>query len=67
MTKKKKKIIQPINEVEIINRRTKKYRKINLKQKEIIVFNEDLKEFQLLSAISASYDEKIVQVEPKNE
>ena len=57
MARKKKKIIQPINEVEIINRRTRRYRTINLKEKEIIVFNEDLKEFQLLSSISASYDE----------
>tara|TARA_R100000664_G_scaffold33521_1_gene50853 strand:+ start:3971 stop:4186 length:216 start_codon:yes stop_codon:yes gene_type:complete len=66
MAKKRKKIVQPINEVEIINRRTKKYRKINLKEKEIIVFNEELKEFQLLSCVSASYDEQIAQVEPKN-
>ena len=66
MAKKRKKIVQPINEVEIINRRTKKYRKINLKEKEIIVFNEELKEFQLLSCVSASYDEQITQVEPKN-
>jgi len=57
MARKKRKITQPINEVEIINRRTHKYRRINLKEKEIIVFNEDLKEFQLLSSISASYDE----------
>ena len=57
MSRKKKKIIQPINEVEIINRRTRKYRTINLKEKEIIVFNNDLREFQLLSDISASYDE----------
>ena len=57
MARKKKKIIQPINEVEIINRRTRKYRTINLKEKEIIVFNDELKEFQLLSNVSASYDE----------
>jgi len=67
MAKKKKKIIQPINEVEIINRRKKIYRTINLKEKEIIIFNDELKEFQLLSPISASYDEHIAQVEPKNE
>ena len=57
MARRKKKIIQPINKVEIINRRTKTYRTINLKEKEIIVFNDDLKEFQLLSNVSASYDE----------
>ena len=57
MARKKKKIIQPINEVEIINRRTRKYRTINLKEKEIIVFNDELKEFQLLSNVSSSYDE----------
>ena len=56
MARKKKKIIQPINEIEIINRRTKKYRKINLTEKEIIVYNRQLNEFQLLSDTSASYD-----------
>jgi hypothetical protein len=64
MARKKKKIIQPINEVEIISRRSHKYRKINLKEKEIIVFNDELKEFQLLPHPSASYDEHSV---PKNE
>ena len=57
MAKKKKKVIQPINEVEIVNRGRRKYRTINLRDKEIIVFNEELKEFQLLSSVSASYDE----------
>jgi hypothetical protein len=57
MARKKRKIIQPINEVEIINRRTRKYRIINLKEKEIIVFNHELKEFQLLPGSSASYGE----------
>ena len=57
MARRKKKIIQPINKVEIINRRTKTYRTINLKEKEIIVFNYELKEFQLLSPVSANYDE----------
>jgi hypothetical protein len=57
MARKKRKITQPINEVEIINRRTHKYRRINLKEKEIIVFNHELKEFQLLSRVSANYDE----------
>ena len=66
MARKKRKIIQPINEVEIINRRTKKYRTINLKDKEIIVYNEALNEFQLLSCISASYDENKTIAEPNN-
>jgi|TARA_R110002020_G_scaffold299895_4_gene515624 hypothetical protein len=57
MAKKKKKIIQPINEVEIINRRTKKVRTIYPLEKEIIVYNNELNEFQLLSNITASYDE----------
>ena len=64
MARKKKKITQPINEVKIINRRTHKYRTINLKEKEIIVFNDELKEFQLLPHTSASYDERGI---PKNE
>jgi hypothetical protein len=64
MARKKKKIAQRILEVEVINRRTKKYRKINLDEKEIIVYNEELNEFQLLPRISASYDENC---EPKNE
>jgi hypothetical protein len=57
MARKKKKIIQPISEVEIINRRTRKSRKINLKDREIIIYNKELKEFQLLTHMSASYDE----------
>ena len=57
MSKKTKKIVQPINEVEIISRRKRKYRTINLKEKEIVIFNEVLREFQLLSTVSASYDE----------
>lgn len=63
MAKKKKKIVQPINEVEIINRRTRKSMKINLKDREIIIYNEELNEFQLLSVTSASYD---VNSEPKD-
>ena len=59
MAKKKKKITKKIFEIEIINRRTKKYRKVNLKDKEIIVYNEELNEFQLLPHISASYDENL--------
>ena len=66
MARKKKKIIQPINTVEIINRRTKKYRKVSLKDREIIVYNEELNEFQLLSHISASYDESKTITEPNN-
>ncbi len=57
MAKKKKKIIQPINEVEIVNRRTKKVRKVYPNKKEIIIYNDELNEFQLLPIISSSYDE----------
>ena len=64
MARKKRKIVQPIKEVEIINRRTRKRRKINVIEKEIIVYNKELNEFQLLLCISASYDENS---EPKNE
>tara|TARA_R110000824_G_scaffold384450_1_gene578451 strand:+ start:1060 stop:1254 length:195 start_codon:yes stop_codon:yes gene_type:complete len=64
MARKKKKITQPIREIEIINRRTRKRRKIYPFEKEIIVYNEELNEFQLLPRISASYDENC---EPKNE
>ena len=64
MARKKRKIVQPINEIEIINRRTRKRRKIYPFEKEIIVYNEELNEFQLLPRISASYDENC---EPKNE
>ena len=64
MARKKRKIVQPIKEVEIINRRTRKRRKINVIEKEIIVYNKELNEFQLLPCISASYD---VNSEPKNE
>tara|TARA_R100001163_G_scaffold21559_1_gene18350 strand:- start:277 stop:471 length:195 start_codon:yes stop_codon:yes gene_type:complete len=64
MAKKKKNTIQPIKEVEIINRRTKKYRKIYPSKKEIIIYNDVLNEFQLLSLASASYDEDNV---PKHE
>jgi hypothetical protein len=64
MARKKKKIIQPIREVEIINRRTHRYRKLNFENREIVIYNADLNEFELLSNISASYDETS---EPKNE
>ena len=57
MKRKKKKQAKKIVHIETIDRRAKKYRKINLKEKEIIVFNEDLKEFQLLPPLSASYEE----------
>jgi hypothetical protein len=57
MARKKKKIVQPIKEVEIVNRRTRKSRKINIAEKEIVVYNQELNEFQLLTRISASYDE----------
>jgi hypothetical protein len=64
MARKKKKIFQPINEVEIIDRRTRKSRKINFKDKEIIIYNKELNEFQLLPVQSSSYDG---DSEPKNE
>tara|TARA_B100001123_G_scaffold133677_1_gene154956 strand:- start:1569 stop:1763 length:195 start_codon:yes stop_codon:yes gene_type:complete len=63
MARKKKKIFQPIREVEIINRRTKKRRKIYPLEKETIIYNEELNEFQLLPHTSASYE---VDCEPKN-
>jgi hypothetical protein len=64
MSRKKKRIIQPIKEVEIINRRTRKTRIIYPLDKEIVIYNNELNEFQLLSASSASYDE---DVHPRNE
>jgi hypothetical protein len=63
MARQKKKIVQPIREIEIINRRTRKRRKIYPFKKEIIIYNEELNEFQLLSHASASYE---VNSEPKN-
>ena len=54
--KKKKKIVQPIKEIEIINRRTHKIRKIIPADKEMIIYNQQLNEFQLLSNLSASYE-----------
>ena len=56
MAKRKKRIIQPIKEVEIINRRTHKLRKINFENKELIIYNKELNEFQLLPILSSSYD-----------
>jgi len=64
MARKKKKIAQPIQEVEIFSRKTKKSRTIFPLNKEIIIYNDELNEFQLLPAISASYDE---DNEPNNE
>tara|TARA_R100001163_G_C5033942_1_gene173547 strand:+ start:680 stop:874 length:195 start_codon:yes stop_codon:yes gene_type:complete len=64
MGKRKKKIVQPIKEVEIINRSGKKYRKINLKDKQIVIYNQELNEFQLLPIISSSYEQGS---DPKNE
>ena len=64
MPKKKKKIFQPINEIEIVNRRTKKTRKINLQDKEIIIYNEDLNKFQLIEMSGSNYEDSR---EPKNE
>jgi hypothetical protein len=56
MGKKKRKITQPIKEVEIVNRRTKEIRKVCLNKKEIIIYNDELNEFQLLPVQSSSYD-----------
>jgi len=64
MAKKKNKINKKILEVEIINRRTKKYRTVDLTEKEIVVYNKDLSEFQLLPTLSASYDENYKPSEP---
>ena len=64
MAKKKKKKFQPINEVEIIDCKTRKSRKININDKEIIIYNKELNEFQLLPIQSSSYDG---DSEPKNE
>ena len=63
MARKKKKIFQPIREVEISNRRNKRKRKIYPFEKEIIIYNDELNEFQLLPHTSASYE---VDGEPKN-
>jgi hypothetical protein len=63
MSKRKKRIIQPINEVEIINRRTRRLRKINFENKELVIYNKELNEFQLLSISSSSYDDNS---EPKH-
>jgi len=57
MSKKKRKNSKPDKEVEIINRRTRKIRKIHLNEKQIIIYNDTLNEFQLLPVVSASYDE----------
>ncbi len=64
MARKKKKTTQPIEEVEIFSRKTKKSRIIFPLSKEIIIYNDELNEFQLLPAISASYDK---DNEPNNE
>ena len=56
MGRRKKRIIQPLKEVQIINRRTRKFRTIDIEKKEIVIYNQELNEFQLLSVISASYD-----------
>jgi len=56
MPKKNRIIVQPIEELEIINRRTHKIRKIKPYNKEIIIYNQELCQFQLLSNFSASYD-----------
>ena len=47
MGRKKKRIIQPIKEVQIINRRTRKFRTIDIEKKEIVIYNQELNQFQL--------------------
>ena len=64
MTKKNKKTPQPIKEIEIFSRKTKKTRTIFPLNKEIVIYNDELNEFQLLPVVSASYDE---DNKPKNE
>ena len=56
MTKKNKKTTQTIEKVEIFSRKTKKTRIIFPLNKEIIIYNDELNEFQLLPVVSASYD-----------
>ena len=64
MTKKNKKKTKLIEKVKIFSRKTKKTRTIFPLNKEIVIYNDELNEFQLLPAVSASYDE---DNEPKNE
>ena len=64
MTKKNKKKTKLIEKVKIFSRKTKKTRTIFPLNKEIIIYNDELNEFQLLPAVSASYDE---DSKPKNE
>ena len=56
MAKTKNHKSSSVGEVDIINRRTHKKRTINVNDKEIIIYNTVLSEFQLLSSVSASYD-----------
>mgnify|MGYP001299376736 CR=1 FL=1 len=65
MTKKKKKITQIIKEVEIFSRKTKKTRIIFPLNKEIIIYNDELNEFQLLPVVSASYDKDNVPTDER--
>ena len=48
---------ESIKKVEIFSRKTSKTRVIFPLKKEIIIYNDELNEFQLLPAVSASYDE----------
>ena len=48
---------ESIKKVEIFSSKTSKTRVIFPLKKEIIIYNDELNEFQLLPAVSASYDE----------
>ena len=45
MSKKKRKNSKPDKEVEIINRRTRKIRKIHLNEKQIIIYNKYINQY----------------------
>jgi hypothetical protein len=57
MSEKTNEQSESIKEVEIFSRKTSKTRIIFPLKKEIIIYNDELNEFQLLPAVSASYDE----------
>tara|TARA_A100000164_G_C21798319_1_gene719377 strand:- start:386 stop:565 length:180 start_codon:yes stop_codon:yes gene_type:complete len=57
MSEKTNEQSESIEEVEIFSRKTSKTRIIFPLKKEIIIYNDELNEFQLLPAVSASYDE----------
>ncbi len=57
MSEKTNEHSESIEEVETFSRKTSKTRIIFPLKKEIIIYNDELNEFQLLPAVSASYDE----------